>query len=57
MPELRRITVDYTVEFARVLHISNPDAAFSFFEREWRGPDRAKPDDLYTPQGRSGERH
>jgi uncharacterized protein YbjT (DUF2867 family) len=28
--ELRRITVDYTVEFARVLHGSSPDAAFSF---------------------------
>ena len=28
--ELRKITVDYAVEFARVLHISSPDAAFSF---------------------------
>jgi uncharacterized protein YbjT (DUF2867 family) len=28
--ELRKITVDYTVEFARVLHISSPGAAFSF---------------------------
>ena len=28
--ELRKITVDYAVEFARVLHISCPDAAFSF---------------------------
>src|SRR4051794_19330034 len=28
--ELRKITVDYTVEFARVLHGSSPDAAFSF---------------------------
>ena len=28
--ELRRITVDYTVEFARVLHASSPQAAFSF---------------------------
>jgi uncharacterized protein YbjT (DUF2867 family) len=27
---LRKITVDYAVEFARVLHISSPDAAFSF---------------------------
>jgi uncharacterized protein YbjT (DUF2867 family) len=26
----RKITVDYAVEFARVLHISSPDAAFSF---------------------------
>ena len=28
--ELRKITVDYTVEFARVLRRSSPDAAFSF---------------------------
>jgi hypothetical protein len=26
--ELRKITVDYTIEFARVLHGSSPDAAF-----------------------------
>jgi uncharacterized protein YbjT (DUF2867 family) len=28
--ELRRITVDYTVEFARVLRRSSPDATFAF---------------------------
>jgi uncharacterized protein YbjT (DUF2867 family) len=28
--DLRRITVDYTIEFARVLHNSSPGAAFSF---------------------------
>ena len=28
--ELRRITVDYTTEFARVLHDNSPSAAFSF---------------------------
>ncbi len=28
--ELRKVTVDYTVEFARVLHGSSPDAVFSF---------------------------
>ena len=28
--ELRKVTVDYTVQFARVLHDSSPDAAFSF---------------------------
>src|SRR3954468_6460637 len=28
--EMRKITVDYTIEFARVLHSSSPDAAFSF---------------------------
>jgi uncharacterized protein YbjT (DUF2867 family) len=29
-PEFRKITVDYTVEFARVLRASSPGAAFSF---------------------------
>jgi uncharacterized protein YbjT (DUF2867 family) len=28
--ELRKVTADYTIEFARVLHGSSPDAAFSF---------------------------
>ena len=28
--EFRKITVDYTIEFARVLRASSPDAAFSF---------------------------
>jgi len=28
--QLRTITVDYTIEFARVLRVSSPDAAFSF---------------------------
>jgi uncharacterized protein YbjT (DUF2867 family) len=28
--ELRKTTVDYTIEFVRVLRISSPDAAFSF---------------------------
>src|SRR5258708_15210573 len=28
--EFRKITVDYTIEFARVLRTSSPDAAFSF---------------------------
>src|ERR1700740_1395189 len=28
--EFRKITIDYTVEFARVLRASSPDAAFSF---------------------------
>lgn len=41
--ELRTITVDYTVEFARVLRGSSPDAAFSFLSG--RGSD---------PTGRSG---
>jgi uncharacterized protein YbjT (DUF2867 family) len=28
--ELREVTVDYPIEFARVLHLSSPDSAFSF---------------------------
>jgi uncharacterized protein YbjT (DUF2867 family) len=28
--ELRRITVDYAIEFARVLHVSSPNSSFSF---------------------------
>ena len=28
--QLRTITVDYTIEFARILRLSSPDAAFSF---------------------------
>jgi len=28
--ELRKTTVDYTIEFARVLRLSSPGAAFSF---------------------------
>ena len=28
--ELRKTTVDYTIEFVRVLRVSSPDAAFSF---------------------------
>ena len=28
--QLREITVDYPIEFARVLHLSSPDSAFSF---------------------------
>jgi uncharacterized protein YbjT (DUF2867 family) len=36
--EFRRITVDYTVEFARVLHGSSPDAAFSFLSGNGADP-------------------
>jgi uncharacterized protein YbjT (DUF2867 family) len=36
--ELRRITVDYTVEFARVLHDASPDAAFSFLSGSGADP-------------------
>lgn len=36
--ELRRITVDYTVEFVRVLHASSPGAAFSFLSGSGADP-------------------
>jgi len=36
--ELRTITVDYTVEFARVLHDSSPHAAFSFLSGSGADP-------------------
>jgi len=36
--QLRRITVDYTIEFARVLHDSSPDASFSFLSGSGADP-------------------
>ena len=36
--ELRTITVDYTIEFARVLHVSSPGAAFSFLSGSGADP-------------------
>src|SRR6201987_1113045 len=36
--ELRTITVDYTVEFARVLHANSPAAAFSFLSGSGADP-------------------
>jgi uncharacterized protein YbjT (DUF2867 family) len=36
--ELRTITVDYTIEFARVLHGSSPGAAFSFLSGNGADP-------------------
>ena len=36
--QLRTITVDYTVEFVRVLRASNPDAAFSFLSGSGSDP-------------------
>src|SRR4029077_165408 len=38
--ELRTITVDYTVEFARVFRGSSPDAAFSFLSGSGVDPTR-----------------
>ena len=36
--ELRTITVDYTIEFTRVLHRSSPDAAFAFLSGSGADP-------------------
>jgi uncharacterized protein YbjT (DUF2867 family) len=36
--ELRAITVDYTIEFARVLRSSSPEAAFSFLSGNGADP-------------------
>jgi uncharacterized protein YbjT (DUF2867 family) len=36
--ELRKITVDYTIEFARVLHESSPNAVFSFLSGSGADP-------------------
>jgi uncharacterized protein YbjT (DUF2867 family) len=36
--DLRTITVDYTIEFARVLHGSSPDAAFAFLSGSGADP-------------------
>jgi uncharacterized protein YbjT (DUF2867 family) len=36
--ELRKVTVDYTVEFARVLHGGSPRAAFSFLSGNGADP-------------------
>jgi len=36
--ELRKVTVDYTVEFARVLHGSSPGAAFAFLSGSGADP-------------------
>jgi uncharacterized protein YbjT (DUF2867 family) len=36
--EMRTITVDYTAEFARVLHRSSPDASFSFLSGSGADP-------------------
>jgi uncharacterized protein YbjT (DUF2867 family) len=41
--ELRRITVDYTVEFARVLRGSSPGAAFSFLSGSGADPTGQSP--------------
>ena len=37
-PELRTITVDYPIEFARVLHASSPGTAFSFLSGSGADP-------------------
>jgi uncharacterized protein YbjT (DUF2867 family) len=37
-PEFRKITVDYTIEFARILRASSPAAAFSFLSGRGADP-------------------
>ncbi len=37
-PELRKVTVDYTVEFARVLRASSPEATFTFLSGSGADP-------------------
>jgi uncharacterized protein YbjT (DUF2867 family) len=37
-PELRRVTVDYTVKFARVLRASSPEATFTFLSGSGADP-------------------
>ena len=54
--ELRTITVDYTIEFARVLRGSSPERGVLVPERERRGSDGTKPDSLRALQGRGRER-
>ena len=51
--ELRKITVDYRIEFARVLHGSSPEAAFSFLSGNGAetGPSRM-PFARYKGEGR-----
>ena len=53
--DLRRITADYTIEFARVLHGSSPERGVLILERKWRGPNGTKPDALRALQGRGRE--
>jgi len=46
--ELRRITVDHTIEFARVLHGRSPETSFSFLSGGGAAPDGTKSDSLRT---------
>ena len=36
--QLREVTVDYPIEFARILHLSSPDSAFSFLSGSGADP-------------------
>ena len=53
--ELRKITVDYTIEFARVLRGSSPDAAFSFLSGNGADPTGRSRIAFRTLQGRGRE--
>ena len=54
--ELRKTTVDYTAEFARVLRSSSPGVAFSFLSGNGADPTGRKSHPLRAPQGRGRER-
>ena len=49
--EFRKITVDYTIEFARVLRASSPGAAFSFLSGS--GADQTERSRLSSPPRRN----
>ena len=53
--ELRRITVDYTVEFARVLRASSPNSTFAFLSGSGAQSDGAQSNALRSVQGRGRE--
>src|SRR5437660_12713500 len=53
--EFRKTTVDYTIEFARVLRASSPDAAFSFLSGSGADQTEQKPNSFRRLEGRGGE--
>ena len=53
--ELKTITVDYTIEFARVLRASSPDAAFAFLSGAGADQTGRSRNRLCTVQGRGRE--
>jgi uncharacterized protein YbjT (DUF2867 family) len=49
--ELRRITVDYTVEFARVLRASSPNATFAFLSGSGADPTKGEAEKALSAAG------